>query len=923
MASPEAYHGSPMCLSPRSKAAAAPPPASTLACLNLGAPANALSVSPDRRFAIVGGRDVLKIVAVDTLENQLTEHRNLRVGRVNLNFSTNDVRWHPLEACKNLVASAASNGAVVIWNLDRAGASKQERVLPDHTRTVNRVVWHPTEPDLLISASHDGSIKVWDARGQQRTTTLRGKAESVRDVGVNPFNPNIIAAAFDNGCLQLWDLRKEAMLQQITAHHGLVLSLAWHPEVPDLIASGSRDRLVKVWDLRETRQSPRCVQTIASVGRLLWRPGYPSHLLSSASLVDNKIHLWDVTRGYIPVASVAGHRDVATGAAFVGGAERPELLLSASKDGTLQLHDLRRAHLPFRHLRATSCAFSPRGELLAAAGPVDRARGPDSPSYPPVHRGPEEEAGSATSHAGGAAPPASAPCTPREAPAGPSPRPRPSTPAPHFFSSAPASRFARPSSAVSLSYMPSGSPPPGAPCHSPGPPHGLIVSYRPAFSAVAEEDAGDFDEVVFRHLAEHYRLSGPSPADVCAHNARVATEAARPRMAAAWSVLRLFLERPGEASPRPAPAPAAPASDPASASASAKPPTPSVSSVDEGSAPGAAVAPAPAPPGAPRARSPGRPGQSRSPALRPIASPHLASISFAPPPPPPRCAPAAAALDAHATSPPPLRPSGAPPWLGDEDELLSAPVPLTYRETVTPSPSGTPSEESDGGYDSLEEGSSDDGRGPGGSAGGYGDGPEGSSEASACYGELLGVPPGELVGSLLEYYSEVGDVQACATLALVAAGAGHVFGEWAPEPLRLRRFLVAYVQLLQRLEAWKAAHEVVRHYGAALAAAAGPRAGGVPVSEDEMPCAECGAAMPPGAARCGGCGRALQLCSTCNEPVRGLYVWCQGCQHGGHLHHLQEWFARSGLCPAGCGHECGLAPSLTSLVFHQTDLLFR
>lgn len=41
------------------------------------------------------------------------------------------------------------------------------------------------------------------------------------------------------------------------------------------------------------------------------------------------------------------------------------------------------------------------------------------------------------------------------------------------------------------------------------------------------------------------------------------------------------------------------------------------------------------------------------------------------------------------------------------------------------------------------------------------------------------------------------------------------------------------------------------------------------------------------------------------QPVRGVYVWCPGCSHGGHVLHLQEWFASGNReCPTGCGHQC-------------------
>ncbi|KAF8560662.1 hypothetical protein P879_03918 [Paragonimus westermani] len=45
-------------------------------------------------------------------------------------------------------------------------------------------------------------------------------------------------------------------------------------------------------------------------------------------------------------------------------------------------------------------------------------------------------------------------------------------------------------------------------------------------------------------------------------------------------------------------------------------------------------------------------------------------------------------------------------------------------------------------------------------------------------------------------------------------------------------------------------------------------------------------------------------CVLCHLTVRGLFVWCRGCSHGGHLEHMQEWLRRRSECPAGCGHRC-------------------
>lgn len=137
---------------------------------------------------------------------------------------------------------------MVLWNI-QLNASKQERVFSDHKRTVNRICWHFENPDLLLSGSQDGTMKIWDLREADAAAklTFQGQSEAVRDVQFNPFYQNFFGACFDNGTIQVWDMRKpNACERNITAHQGLVNCIDWHPEDRSLIASGGRDRLIKV-----------------------------------------------------------------------------------------------------------------------------------------------------------------------------------------------------------------------------------------------------------------------------------------------------------------------------------------------------------------------------------------------------------------------------------------------------------------------------------------------------------------------------------------------------------------------------------------------------------------------------------------------------------------------------------------------------
>lgn len=99
-----------------------------------------------------------------------------------------DRQHHQLQT--SLIAAAGSNGVIVVWSAalllglpthadgDTPGNSKNneavqksptapvvqqpEAELSKHTRQVNRLAWHPTKHGLLLSASQDGSVLLWE-----------------------------------------------------------------------------------------------------------------------------------------------------------------------------------------------------------------------------------------------------------------------------------------------------------------------------------------------------------------------------------------------------------------------------------------------------------------------------------------------------------------------------------------------------------------------------------------------------------------------------------------------------------------------------------------------------------------------------------------------------------------------------------------
>ncbi|KNC83575.1 hypothetical protein SARC_04180 [Sphaeroforma arctica JP610] len=307
-------------------------------------PLNALSQSPSGNQLVVAGRDVLQII--DLSRDECHPSQNLRVMRKHLNYSSYDVDWHPHPSCGNWIATAASNGAIVLWDLNLADVKKTARIIKEHGRSVHRVRFNALEHHMLLSGSQDGSMKLWDLRTKNNHIhSFEGRAESVRDVGFNPHNGTTFAAAFENGSVQVWDIRMPTTWEsRIAAHQGPTFCINWHPEDRSVLASGGRDRVIKIWRTggshRAANSGGEClasVQTIASVCRVHWRPKHRYQIASCALVTDNSIHVWDLRRPFIPTASFTRNSDLVTGMEWHVNGEGNSLV-SVSKDKQMLVH---------------------------------------------------------------------------------------------------------------------------------------------------------------------------------------------------------------------------------------------------------------------------------------------------------------------------------------------------------------------------------------------------------------------------------------------------------------------------------------------------------------------------------------------------------------------------------------------------------
>eukprot|EP01128_Nolandella_sp_AFSM9_P009468 TRINITY_DN6069_c0_g1_i1.p1 TRINITY_DN6069_c0_g1~~TRINITY_DN6069_c0_g1_i1.p1 ORF type:complete len:534 (+),score=35.48 TRINITY_DN6069_c0_g1_i1:80-1681(+) len=374
----------------------------TMPSIEIEGELNAVTASPDRSFFCVAGRSVFRLLHWGTVEPVASkgsasgssstgpyrgwkEVANFRGARSSLNATALDCKWHPMAQFHESIASAPTNGAVVLWNVrfkeSRFVQRQMIAVMKEHTRTVNRVNWHPTNGYLLFSGSQDATVKLWDTRNHTKSSSTFRCASEVRDVQLNPQQPSRFVTALENGTLQIWDVRNTSAPESsiVGAHQGFVLTIAWHPDLKDRLASGGRDGKIKIWDTSATRRTPTTtIQTLAvGVGRVSWRPGYTSQLASVASLTDFDIHIWDVDSPYVPLGTLGVHSNVVSGIQWhLGGSH----LVSCGKDGMLIRHNVETTSKhPYADLPSTALAWSPTGGVAHTFAKIDRTISPAHP----------------------------------------------------------------------------------------------------------------------------------------------------------------------------------------------------------------------------------------------------------------------------------------------------------------------------------------------------------------------------------------------------------------------------------------------------------------------------------------------------------------------------------------------------------------
>lgn len=159
---------------------------------DLPSAALAFAASPDFERTVICGRDYFKVMKVTP--TGLIDPANIRLPQARkIQFPT-EVKWGQ----GDMMIAALGNGTIALFKDGRV-----ERTWMEHHRQVHKLAFNPVDPRCFLSASSDGTIKLWDIREKRSKRTFSGQADAVRDVQFNINSSSEFLAGFDNGTLMV------------------------------------------------------------------------------------------------------------------------------------------------------------------------------------------------------------------------------------------------------------------------------------------------------------------------------------------------------------------------------------------------------------------------------------------------------------------------------------------------------------------------------------------------------------------------------------------------------------------------------------------------------------------------------------------------------------------------------------------------
>jgi WD40 repeat protein len=301
-------------------------------------------VSADGKRMFTGGAD--KIVRAWNLPDARMPERQY-------SGHTAAVNAVALSGDGKFLASVGDNETIRFWNQSNG---QQTGLIGAHTGPVTSLAFHNS--GQVLSASTDGSIKLWQQPGEGKLLAHPGQVTSA---ALSPDGSRLLTGCSDKQ-VRSWNLSNGQIERPFSGPSLGVLCVAMNSTGAQ-VAAGSADKTLFVWNTADAKEV-RKFTLAAAVNSVAFSP---DGKLLAGGLADNSIHLFDLAMGK-EIKTITGHSGAVNALKFTNNNDH---LVSSSADKTVQIWNIAKgkSQIKLEHSGTVhALALSKDGTRIAAGG---------------------------------------------------------------------------------------------------------------------------------------------------------------------------------------------------------------------------------------------------------------------------------------------------------------------------------------------------------------------------------------------------------------------------------------------------------------------------------------------------------------------------------------------------------------------------
>ncbi len=184
------------------------------------------------------------------------------------------------------------------------------------------------KPPVIVSGSHDNTIKIWDTADGSLLHTLKGHTNSIWSIAISPDGLRIVSGSNDK-TIRIWNADNGSLLQTLTGHNSTIYSVAISPDSLRIV-SGSHDETIRIWNAVNGSLLHTLKGHTYSVRSVAFSPD-GSRIVSGGD--DGTIKIWDAVNGSF-IRELAGRINHVTSVVYSPDGLR---IISGGHDNTIKI----------------------------------------------------------------------------------------------------------------------------------------------------------------------------------------------------------------------------------------------------------------------------------------------------------------------------------------------------------------------------------------------------------------------------------------------------------------------------------------------------------------------------------------------------------------------------------------------------------